>query len=185
MESSVEFATKCIQNNYKHVLEFGVYKGDTIQKLRNSLDESYKIFGFDSFEGLPEDWIGTPCFKGCFGVNGNIPNITNVVFYKGWFSETLPKYKSIEEPISLLHLDCDLYSSTKEVLYSLNNVILEGTIICFDEWLYTKCDGTLHGDHEQQCFYDWCKDNSREFEFVDFVDSTSCGHERKIVRILK
>jgi hypothetical protein len=63
MESSVEFATKCIQNNYKHVLEFGVYKGDTIQKLRNSLDESYKIFGFDSFEGLPEDWIGTPCFK--------------------------------------------------------------------------------------------------------------------------
>lgn len=185
MESSIEFALKCIDNDYKHVLEFGVYVGFTITKIRNFLDDTYKVFGFDSFEGLPEDWVGTPCSKGCFNVNGNIPDVPGVEFLKGWFNETLPKYKTIEEPISLLHIDCDLYSSTKEVLYSLNNVILPKTIICFDEWLYTKSDDTLHNDHEQKCFYEWCLDNNREFEIIDFADNTPCGHERKIVRILK
>lgn len=185
MISSIEYSVECIKNDYKHVLEFGIYTGQTITKLRNLLDETYKIFGFDSFEGLPEDWIGTPCNKGFFDVGGTIPNILGVDFYKGWFSETLALYKNISQPISLLHIDCDLYSSTKDVLYTLNSEILPQTIICFDEWIYAKCDGTFHNDHEQKCFYEWCSDNNRSFEFVEFEDLSPCGHERKIVRILK
>lgn len=66
MTSSIEYASGLIKNDYKHVLEFGVYEGGTISKLRANLSQEYKIFGFDSFEGLPEDWIGTVCNKGFF-----------------------------------------------------------------------------------------------------------------------
>ena len=64
--TTLEFALKHINHEYKLILEFGVYKGTTTRIIRNSLPLDYKIYGFDSFEGLPEDWKNTPCHKGFF-----------------------------------------------------------------------------------------------------------------------
>lgn len=182
--SSVEYACTLVSNNYKHVLEFGVASGRSLKSIRDNLNESYKVFGFDCFDGLPEDWIDTCCDKGSFSTNGIIPNIENVTFFKGLFAETIPEYFDIAKPIALLHVDCDLYSSTKEVLYSLNSWIKKDTIIVFDEWVYMSNHG-LKDDHEQKCFYEWVKDYKRQFEFIHFESSYDNEHEKKIVRILK
>ena len=85
----------------------------------------------------------------------------------------------IAKPIALLHVDCDLYSSTKDVLYSLNDYIKENTIIVFDEWYYNN--NPKYNDHEQKCFYEWVKDFNREFEFIPHNYG---NNEQQIVKII-
>lgn len=184
MLSSIEYSCELLDKKHKDILEFGVYQGSTIRKIIDRTN-GFRIFGFDTFEGLPEDWKGTVCDKGFFSTNGIIPDINDVRFFKGLFSNTINEYLLDADDIALLHIDCDLYSSTKDVFYSLNEYIKEGTIICFDEWLYCGVDGNMKGDCEQKCFYEWLSDFNRSFEFIEFIDNTVNGHERKIVRITK
>ncbi len=150
---------------YPHVLEFGVATGESLRYIRNNIDSSYKIFGFDSFQGLPEDWIGTECKKGCFSTEGNIPDINDVTFYKGWFEDTINQYICDgAKPISLLHIDCDLYSSTKTIFSKLKEYIGPNTIIVFDEWYY-NCDYRCN-DGEQKAFFEWAAQDGISFEFI-------------------
>ena len=145
------------------VLEFGVFDGTTIKQIREAFIEDTPIYGFDTFVGLPEDWTGTELKKGNFNIGGKLPDVPNVRFFKGLFKDTIPIYLQIAKPIKLIHVDCDLYSSTKDVLYPLNSLICSGTIICFDEWYYNAKDIPENRQHEQKCFYEWVKDNNREF----------------------
>ena len=180
--NSVQYASTFIHPNYKHVLEFGVFEGKTINEIRQALDESYQVFGFDSFEGLPEDWENTVCMKSHFNTGGAIPDITNVKFFKGWFEDTIPEYLKEADTIGLLHLDCDLYSSTKTIFDSLHSYIKRGTIIVFDEWLYTQLDNKKGNLHEQRAFIEWVKKYDIRYEFELFEDYEH--DERMIVRIL-
>jgi len=52
-----------VNSNYSIALEFGVWKGDSIRYFAKRIP-SFKFFGFDSFEGLEEDWIGSRQPKG-------------------------------------------------------------------------------------------------------------------------
>jgi hypothetical protein len=178
MNKTLEKAVSLINPKYNHVLEFGVWRGSTIKQLRDSLPDTFEIYGFDSFEGLPEDWVGTICGKGFFTTDGVIPSIDGVKFFKGWFNDTIHQYKEIAKPISLLHVDCDLYSSTITVLYELREFIMPGTIIVFDEWYYNHSDIEEHRQHEQKAFYEWVKEFNIEYQLLDEVES-----ERKIVII--
>lgn len=170
------------RNKFKHVLEFGVADGGSTRSIRNSLPPEYNIFAFDSFEGLPEDWQGTICKKGFFSTGGVIPNIDGVQFFKGWFEDTIGDYLKIAQDISLLHVDCDLYSSTKTIFSNLYPFIKPGTIIVFDEWIYNFNE--RFNDHEQKAFFEFVDQFKINFKFVDFNDTTPCGIERKIVEIL-
>lgn len=179
--NSVQYAATLINPEYKHVLEFGVYQGYTVGLIREALDKSYKVFGFDSFEGLPEDWKNTPCHKGFFSTDGAIPNIDGVKFFKGWFEDTIPKYLKEADTIGILHIDCDLYSSTNTVFKYLHPYIRSGTILVFDEWCYNgnpECN-----DHEQKAFYEYVDEYNVRFTFIDFYDQQN-SIERKIVKIL-
>lgn len=121
-------------------LEFGVWNGNTITELAKFTN---KIYGFDSFKGLPENWKKSErdiLPKSFFGQNGRVPNhLKNnkkIEIVVGWFNETLPKFIELhKESCALIHIDCDLYSSTKTVLDQLqkNNQIVPGTVIMFDE----------------------------------------------------
>ena len=170
MRLTLNTACDIINYNYTHVLEFGVYKGGTIRFLRDKLPSNFKILGFDSFDGLPEDWIGTPEKKGHFSADGILPNIDNVEFFKGWFIDTLPEYLKKAENIALLHIDCDLYSSTKTVLYNLTNYIKPGTVIVFDEWYYNFKDVEENRQHEQKAFYEWTIDNNIDYTILDELE---------------
>lgn len=177
MNKTLNKACDLLHENYSHVLEFGVYSGKSILQLRQRLDKKYQIFGFDSFVGLPEDWSGTTHRKGDMSRNGHVPNIPMVRFYKGWFEDTIPQYLSEHsEPIALLHIDCDLYSSTKTVLYNLNSFIQPGTIIVFDEWFYNH--DPKFNDHEQKAFYEWVTDHDIKFKLYGQLED-----ERQIVII--
>jgi hypothetical protein len=186
----LEFACKLLNREYNHVLEFGVFFGKTLTLLKNTLSDKFNLFGFDSFEGLPEDWLcfdGTVaghgvCTKNFFTTNGAIPEIEGVKIYSGWFEDTIKEYLKIAQPISLLHVDCDLYSSTKTVLYNLNDYIKPDTIIVFDEWYYNG-DPNFN-DHEQKCFFEWVKDFDREFELIEHHCPVS-SNEQQIVKIKK
>lgn len=51
---------------------------------------------------------------------------------KGWFDETLPKFAAeVEGPAAFLHVDCDLYSSTRTVFEALGDRVVPGTVIVF------------------------------------------------------
>jgi hypothetical protein len=70
-------------------LEFGVATGATINRIARNL-ENWRVFGFDSFEGIPEPWERHPA--GAYAQE-KLPEIpANVALVKGWFSDTLPGF---------------------------------------------------------------------------------------------
>ena len=77
---------KAIENDLeqkKYYLEFGVWYGNSINFLSKHLKT--KIYGFDSFVGLKEDWQGSNWSKGSFDIKGKIPDLNkNVIPIKGW-----------------------------------------------------------------------------------------------------
>ena len=119
-------------------LEFGVWKGESI-RLWTELNKNpeTRFFGFDTFTGLPEDWTAaTPA--GTFSTNGDLPTIkdSRVRFIKGLFQDTVAGFleKVRLQKRLIVHVDCDLYSSTLFVLASLNNHLKPGSIIIFDDF---------------------------------------------------
>lgn len=167
------------------VLEFGVYRGTTINQISEFLPDK-KIWGFDSFEGLPEDWLLTndktniKFPKGTFNVKQETLNVSqNVVLVKGWFKDSIPKWKEKNSNviISLMHLDCDLYDSTKNVLTNLNDQILPDTIIIFDElynWNNPK-NYELWEKGEYQALREWVSEFNREFEVISRNNYMQCA----------
>lgn len=144
-------------------LEFGVYRGETVNLIAEAFPDKI-IYGFDSFEGLPEDWRGTLFSKGTFNVNGKLPPVReNVRLIKGWFNETLPEFvKAHPEPCAFIHVDCDLYSSTKTIFDNLKNQIVSGTVIAFDEYFGYPC----WADGEYKAFMELIEENNLEFEYI-------------------
>lgn len=123
-----------------HFLEFGVFTGGTIRyiakQLRKAGKQDASIHGFDSFEGLPEAWGGFGLGSATFSLGGKLPSVpANVKLHKGWFSSTIPKWReAYPGPIAFIHIDCDLYSSTVELLEGLRDRLQPGTVIVFDEY---------------------------------------------------
>ena len=155
-------------------LEFGVYQGYTINFISSILRDKV-IYGFDSFEGLPETWR-EGFVKKAFNVNGNLPQVNeNVRLVKGWFNETLPAFvKEHPEPCAFIHVDCDLYSSTKTIFDNLKNQIVSGTIIAFDE--YFNYPGWQEGEYK--AFMEFILENHLEFEYIARTE-----HEQVAVKI--
>ena len=185
MSSTLINGCKMIDNPYSHILEFGAASGNTLVQIVNSVPANkYKIFGFDSWLGLLEDWIvpgESPWHtKGVFSTNGVIPaQIKNlgdkVKIFQGMFEDTIPEYLKIAQDIALLHIDCDIYSSAKTVLYGLKDYIKPGTYIVFDEWIYNEEAlrqsisqpsfkvPEKYRMHEQKAFFEWVKDFNVKF----------------------
>lgn len=114
------------------VAEFGVRHGASLRFLAGRVAGA--VHGFDSFEGLPEDWQQ---FKaGTFTTGGVLPQVPdNVRLHVGWFADSLPGFLAAHEgPARLLNIDCDLYTSTRDVLRGMASRIGPGTVIVFDEY---------------------------------------------------
>jgi hypothetical protein len=160
-------------------LEFGVFQGNTINFISKYTKK--QIFGFDSFEGLPEDWRHEfP--KGVFNMNGILPSVSNnVTLVKGWFSDTLePFLLSNNEMISFIHLDADLYSSTIYVLETCVKRIKEGCIVVFDEiFNFTGYDGP---NSELRALNEWVDKYRVDFDWVGICPSFN---QRAAIRINK
>lgn len=119
-------------------LEFGVASGISFKWwMSNNSHSDSRFYGFDTFDGLPEDF--GPYKKGSFSSNFSIPEINDKRgnFYTGLFQQTLPAFlKQFDDRNRIiLMLDADLYSSTLYTLTSLAPFLKKGDIIFFDEFV--------------------------------------------------
>lgn len=122
-----------------------------------------EIFGFDSFEGFSDD--GRSDWKQDFSLYGELPEVpSNVTLIKGFFEDTLPAFVSENGTryFSLLHIDCDIYSSTKTVLTLCRPIIRTGCLIVFDELLHYN----RFLKHEMLAFYEFVLETGATFEWV-------------------
>jgi hypothetical protein len=152
-------------------LEFGVASGKTINYISKFTKD--KVYGFDSFEGLPEKWR-EGYNKGAFTRNGNLPEVNNnVELIKGWFNETLPNFiKNNNKKVSFIHMDADLYSSTKCIFDVLKSYIDRDCVIVFDELVnYPGFDGNMG---ELKAFYEFITENKVDYEWIG-MNGTSTG----------
>ena len=155
-------------------LEFGVATGRTISHIASA--HQGPVYGFDSFEGLPQRWrpgYGTGHFAGPLPV---LP--PNVHLNKGWFADILPPFvRSHSDMVAFLHVDCDLYSSTKCIFDVLNEQIGPGCVIVFDEYFnYPGWEG-----HEFKAFQEFVRRRSLQYRYEGLVPS----HQQVCVSILK
>jgi methyltransferase family protein len=144
------------------VVEFGVFEGATINFIAGLTRET--VYGFDSFSGLPEDWRpGFP--KGMFSVG--LPRVRpNVSLVAGLFEDTLPAFlERNRQDVSFLHIDCDLYSSTRTVLRLCGPRIRKGTVLAFDE--YFNYPGWRR--HEFRAFQEFVAETGRAYEYLSVV----------------
>lgn len=117
-------------------LEFGVHRGESIARWSELLPGTgCRFVGFDSFEGLPEDWTVVDR-KGTFSTGGAAPALRDprVSFVKGWFDATLPAFVMPPHERLVLHFDADLYSSTRTALQAMEPHMSVGTYLLFDEF---------------------------------------------------
>ena len=119
------------------VCEFGVASGRSIRMTQEMLPLDIPIHGFDTFTGLPQAWGNEPV--GTYSTGGIIPNMEGkVYFHKGLFSDTIPKFLDETDdhlPLAFANIDCDLYTSTCDILEAMHTRIVPGTVIIFDEYL--------------------------------------------------
>jgi len=159
------------------VLEFGVATGRTLNQFAHWLPNK-PVHGFDGFEGLPEDW--TSRMRKGFFARSNLPRVRkNCQLWVGWFDQTLPGFKEkvqLTRPIALLHVDCDLYSSTVTVLNKLKDNIVPGTVIVFDE--YINYPGWQLD--EFRAWQEHCKMYGVNYEYIGRVSR----HQKVAVRVL-
>jgi len=165
-------------------LEFGVASGRTINYISKFTNDT--VYGFDSFEGLPEKWRDG-FDKGTFSRNGNLPVVNNnVVLVKGWFDKTLPDFiKTQNKKVSFIHMDADLYSSTKYILNTLKDYLDNDCVIVFDELVnYPGFDGDTG---ELKAFYEFITENIVNYEWLG-MNGTPTGmsgyyHENVALKI--
>ena len=163
-----------------YVMEFGVYQGLTLKIISEHFSKQ-TVWGFDSFEGLPETWfmksqVGARRSQqppGKFALDKQELQVLVNQFAKrkvklipGWFNQTIVPWMN-DNPgvISFLHIDCDLYSSTIDILTLLNDRIVPGTVIVFDE-MYPWNDVDqydLWAQGEFQALGEWIGNHQRRF----------------------
>ena len=164
---ALELAKENDNNPNYFYIEFGVFSGTSINFFSKNLNK--EIYGFDSFEGLKEDWVGTSVTKGTFDLKKKIPKLeSNVVPIAGWIQDTLPTFLNEKNPkINFVHMDVDTYESSKFVLEKIKPNLVKGAIILFDE-LY-NFEGWDVGEYKAltEVF------REDEYKFVSFSIDTS------------
>jgi hypothetical protein len=144
-------------------LEFGVASGRTLRIITEHAPAG-TVHGFDCFEGLPEHW------RSGFGVGAFaadvLPDVPGAELVVGLFDQTLPGFLAEhDEPVAFLHLDADLYSSTRTVLTALAPRMRAGTVLVFDE--YFNFPGWA--EHEHRAWTEFVRTTGLEFEYLGFT----------------
>lgn len=159
------------KNEENLFLEFGVFKGESINFFAKILKKNKTlIYGFDSFEGLEEDWnmnefnpIGT------FSLNKKTPKTeANVVLIKGKVQNTLDSFlnRNNNKKIIFAHLDMDTYKPTKFTLSKIKPFLTKGSVILFDQFYGFP----NWQNHEYKAFIEEFG-QSKEYKYIAFSES--------------
>jgi|SRR5215469_580686 len=140
-------------------MELGVWQGKSFNEICKAF-YPHKVYGFDWFRGLPEDWADDGS-KGLLNLHGVPPDCPeNGEFVIGLVRGTLPDFVPKHAPAAFVHFDMDLYSSTAEALHYLK--FRPGAILAFDE-----IDNHIRNhNHEQRALREWIEDAPYDFEML-------------------
>ena len=137
-----KWAIKRAVMNHEHVgliSEFGVFRGNGISLFARVLEPyGLGITGFDSFEGLEEDWTGhhNGRTQGGFGQQSTPPGVPeNAKLIKGKVQDTLPGFLARQGAVhyTFAHMDFDTYTPTAFTLSAIKDRLRKGTVLVFDE----------------------------------------------------
>ncbi len=145
------------------VIELGVYMGGSLSQIAEHVGPSKIVHGFDSFEGLPDDWIDG-VDKGSYSSGGVLPDVPiNTKLHVGWFEDKLPDFVDAHaDKLAFANIDCDTYSSTKIFFDSFASKIEAGTILMFDEYFcYSKWR-----NHEYKAFQEFVAERDLSYEYI-------------------
>jgi predicted O-methyltransferase YrrM len=155
------------------IMEFGVGTGGSIRRIANHLPNR-TVYGFDSFEGLPENWRNG-YDKGHFKCDPPKDLPSNVHLVIGLFQDTLETFlKEQTDSVAFLHMDADLYSSTSYVLNTIKDQLRDGTIILFDEF----CGYTGFEEGEYKAFQEFLN-----LGLYTYTCISKSGHEQVAFRL--
>jgi hypothetical protein len=145
----------------RHWCEFGVGEGETLDWFASRKPQQNRLYAFDSFEGIPEPWLVYPA--GHWRTRPYHSNRPDVIVVPGWFDDTLtPERVGEIGAAGLIHIDCDLYASTRTVLERIGPAIQRGTLLVFDEF-YNYVGWQ---DHEYKAFTEFVRAERIQFEFL-------------------
>lgn len=148
------------------IVECGVFGGLSLAVLAKGATfdpkgMSRRIVGVDTFAGLPasEETHARWQEGDCASMHGWHPMLapgtpvtadtTRALFaacgldapllHEGRFDEVLPRVIPSAHPaVALLHVDCDLYESTRDVLTGVAPALQDGTVVLFDDWFHYR-----------------------------------------------
>lgn len=165
--SLLEAALRRVRPELATWVELGVGSGASTKRICAAaarLGHRMTLHGFDSFQGLPEAWgeiapAGTYAYPPAKFVEPNIR------VHSGWFADTVPVFAR-ERPgqIGFVHIDCDLYSSTKTAFDALRDSLRPGTVLLFDEyWNYLEAP-----EHEMRALAEFTAETGQGFEYIGY-----------------
>jgi len=157
------------------ILEFGVWRGESLSLL--SQKTNAKVYGFDSFTGMPQDEHFYK--KGQFNNPDGVvyPLRDNAELVKGWFEDTIPPFMEQHDvsKAKIVHIDCDIYSSTVQIL-QIADKLKPGTFIVFDE--YWNWPGWRDG--EFKAWHEYIERSGRTYEYAGYID----GYQQVAIKLL-
>jgi hypothetical protein len=161
----IDYALGAVTSDGYH-LEFGVFTGGTIRFIARRISPR-TIHGFDSFKGLPEAWSGFNLGRGAFDLKGRLPRVPkNVRLHRGYFEESVPAWlRDNPGQVAFIHLDCDLYSSTKVVLNLMASRMPSRTVILFDEYFnYANWE-----QHQFKAFQEFVQEHDVKYVYLGYA----------------
>jgi predicted esterase len=160
------------RNSIGDYLEFGVYNGTSLTSTFRETEamglRQMRLFGFDSFQGLPEAAATDDEGKWKPGAWRSELEFTEAVLdaegvdrsrtflVPGWFSETCNAETAHRYNItkaSVIMVDCDIYTSTKEALDFCAPFIKDQALMLFDDW--NTGDLAAKNLGERKAFEEW------------------------------
>ena len=153
-------------------LEFGVARGTsliTAYEIASDLGmaKDMRFHAFDSFEGLPTsegkfvtgDMSYSEAVFRRFVQKAGVPT-SKITTTKGFFDRSLTDDRRKELGIEpgkayVVHVDCDLYSSTLPVLAFVEKFLGIGSVVIFDDWFSFDAEECPWDHGEQRAFREW------------------------------
>ena len=142
--------------------EFGVGCGRSAKDLSKLLGEDGNLFLFDSWKGLPDLWdLGSDQKHepGSWKFPRMETRDNRLIITDGWFNDVLPY--AFPEQLGLINIDCDVYSSTGDVLFGALEFIGCGTVLIFDELIGYK----NYRKHEYKALQEWLEETGYTMEW--------------------
>jgi O-methyltransferase len=178
-------AFNTIRDVYLQRASNGIFAPEYKKHVRE-LWEGMRFFGFDSFQGLPElspaegpshEFVQGIFSSGLAKLQRNLKassvGLDKVVIVPGWFEQTCTaetKEKYQMRAASIVHIDCDLYESTKVALKFIEPLMVDGTVLIFDDWY---CFRGNPDRGEQRAFTEWAR-TTPGWNFSQYQKEGSC-----------